>query len=65
VDSASAVDVTVCRVRASSSVTIDPFQPMLSSVGRREILEIIGSWDALRFRSSQEVVLDWVCVVAK
>ena len=65
VDSASAMNVTMCRVRAPPGITINPFQPVLGSVGRCEILEIIGSWDALRFRSTQEVVLDWVCVVAE
>ena len=30
-----------------------------------EILQIICHWEALAFRSSKEVLHDWVCVVAK
>lgn len=30
-----------------------------------KVLKIISSWDALRLRCSEEILLDGVCVVAK
>lgn len=60
-----AVDVAVSRVRTTSCVTIDPLEPVLSSMASNQILKIVSGGDALRFCGPQEVVLDGVSVVAK
>ena len=51
--------------RSASSISIDPFQPVLSTVTCDKVLEIVGSRDTLRFRGTQEVLHDGVGVVAK
>lgn len=46
---ASAVDVSVRRVRSTTSVAIDPFEPVLSTVASDQVLEVVGLWNALGF----------------
>jgi hypothetical protein len=65
VNSARAVDITVSRIRPSSSVAIDPLEPVLSTMASGQILKIVGGRDTLRFGGTKEVLLDWVGVVTK
>jgi hypothetical protein len=65
VNGARAVDVPVSGVRSSSSVAIDPLEPMLGTMAGGQVLEIIGGRDTLRFGGTKEVLLDWVGVVTK
>lgn len=65
VHGASAVDVAVGGVGATACVAVDPFEPLLSSMAGGQILEIISVWYALRLRGSQEVIFDWVRVIAE
>ena len=62
---ASAVDVAVGRVRASSSVAVDPLEPVLSTVAGNQVLKIVGGGDTLGFGGTEEVLLDRVGVVAE
>lgn len=64
-NSTCAMDVAVRRVRSSTSVPVDPLEPMLSTVAGNQVLKIIGSRDALSFDGAKEVLLDWIAVVAK
>ena len=63
--SSCGVDVSVCRITPSTGVTIDPFQPVLSTMAGLEVLEIVRDGEALALHSSEEVLHDWVGVVAK
>jgi hypothetical protein len=65
VNSTSAVNISMGRVASTSCVTVDPLQPMLSTVTGDQVLEIVRGRDTLRLRSAQEVFLDRVCVVAE
>lgn len=65
VNGTSAVNVAMSGVRSSSGVTVDPLEPVLSSMAGNQVLKIIGSGDSLGFGGPQEVLLDWVGVVAK
>ena len=61
----SAVDIAVGRITSPSSISVDPLKPVLGTMTGHQILEIICSWNALRFGGPQEVLLDWVSIVAK
>lgn len=61
----SRVDVTVGTVTSSSSVSVDPLQPVLSSVASDQVLKIINGRDSLRLCGSEEIILDRICVVAE
>jgi hypothetical protein len=61
----SAVDVSVCRVGSSTSVPVDPLEPMLGTMTSNEILKVVGGRDALSLGSTKEVLLDRIGVVAK
>jgi hypothetical protein len=65
VNRTGAVNVSVCTVRAASSITIDPLEPMFGTVSGDEILEIVGGRNALGVGCAEEVVLDGIGVVAK
>lgn len=65
VHSTSGVDVPVSTVTSATSVSVDPLEPMLSSVPSDEILQVIYDRNALGFGSPEEIVLDWVGVVTK
>jgi hypothetical protein len=65
VDSASAVDVAVSRVGSSSSIAVDPLEPVLSTVAGGQVLEIVGGRNALRFGGTKEVLLDRICVITE
>lgn len=65
VNSAGAVDVAVSRVRSSSSVAVDPLEPVLGTMAGGQVLEIVGGRDALRFGGTEEVLLDRVGVVTE
>jgi hypothetical protein len=61
----SAMDVAMGRVRTTSSVAVDPLEPVLSSMARDQVLEVISEWNTLRLSGSEEIILDGVGVVAK
>jgi hypothetical protein len=63
--STRAMNVSVCRVRSASSVSVDPLEPMLRAMSSNQVLEVVGEWDTLRLCSAEEVVLDGVSVIAK
>lgn len=65
VNGTSAVDIGMGRVRSSSGVTIDPLEPVLSPMSGDQILKIIGGRNTLGFGGSQEILLDWIGVVAE
>ncbi len=68
VGSAASLDRSLARNWWGLQVThvsVNPFQPVLSTVASNKILEIIGSWDALRLGGSKEVLHDWVGVIPK
>lgn len=60
-----AVDVCVSGVTATAGVSIDPLQPVLSSVAGDEILQVVRDRDVLGFDGTQEVLHDGVGVVAE
>lgn len=60
-----AVDVTMRRVGSSTSVAVDPLEPMLSTMASLQVLKIVRDGNALSLNSTKEVLLDWVCVVAE
>ena len=45
---------------AETYIAVDPLQPMLGAVTRRQILQVVHRRDVLRLGRSQEVILDWV-----
>lgn len=47
------------------SIPVDPLQPVLSTVARDEVLEVVGHGDTLRLRGAQKVMHDRIRVVAK
>jgi len=57
------VNVCVGRVRPTARVTVDPLQPVLGTMACREVLEIIGSGNALGFRGAKEVPSNRIGVV--
>jgi hypothetical protein len=61
----SAVDVSVRRVRSSTSVSVDPLEPMLGTMTSNKILKIVGGRDALSLSGTKEVLFDWVSVVTE
>jgi hypothetical protein len=65
VHSACAVDVGVRRVGSATGVSVDPLEPVLSTMTGDQVLEIVGGRDALGFDGAEEVFLDGVAVVAK
>lgn len=65
VDGAGAVDVAVSRVGSASSITVDPLEPVLSTVAGDQVLKIISGGNALGLGGAEEVLLDGVGVVAK
>jgi hypothetical protein len=44
---------------------INPLQPMLGTMSRDQILQIVRRWDALRLGRAQEVLLNRICIVAE
>lgn len=62
---ARAVDVSMSRIRSSTSVPVNPLEPMLSSVAGDQVLKVIGGRDTLSLDSAKEVLLDGVCVVSE
>lgn len=63
--SAGAVDVGVGSVGAAAGVTVDPLEPVLSTVSGDEILEIVGDGDVEGLGSTEEVLHDGVGVVSE
>ena len=63
--SASAMHITMSTVRSTPSITVDPFQPMLSTMASNKILQVISDRNALAVDGLQEVLLDRIGVVAK
>ena len=63
--STSTVDISMSRVRATSSIPINPFLPVTGSMTSLEILKIVGHGDTLGLDGAEEILHDGVCVVAK
>jgi hypothetical protein len=59
------VDVGMSRVATTASISVDPLEPVLSTMASYEILKIIGGRDTLRLGGSEEILHDWVGVVSK
>lgn len=57
------VNVPMCRIRTTPSVSVDPLQPVLCTMGGGEILEVIRSGNTLRLSGPQKVLFDGVGVV--
>jgi len=63
--STSTVDISMSRVRATSSIAINPLLPVTGSMTSLEILKIVGHGDTLGLDGAEEILHDGVCVVAK
>jgi len=63
--STCAVDITMSTVGSTPSITIDPLEPVLSTMASNKILQVIGDRNALAVDGLQEVLLDGIGVVAK
>lgn len=61
----SAVNIAVSGVRSSSSIAVDPLEPVLSTVTGDQILKVISRGDTLCLGGAQEVLFDGVGVVAE
>ncbi|KAH3669438.1 hypothetical protein OGAPHI_001559 [Ogataea philodendri] len=59
------VHISVRRVGSSTQVSVDPLEPVLSTVRGLEVLQVVNDRNSLRFSSSQEVLAVWVCVVTE
>ena len=59
------VNVAMRGIGAASSVSVDPFEPVLGAVSGHEILQVIGRWNALRLGCPQEIIFDRVGVIAE
>ena len=53
------------RVTATASVSVDPLQPMLCTVASDQVLEIIRDWNVLGFSGPEEVLSNWVGIIAE
>ena len=53
------------RIGTTTSVPIDPLEPMLSTVTGSQILQIVSGGNALGFSSTKKVPRDRIRVVAK
>jgi len=51
----SSVDVRMGSIRTSTSVSVDPLQPMLSTMAGDEVLKVICDWEAQALSCSEEV----------
>lgn len=63
--STSAVDVSMSGVRATSSISVNPFLPVTGSVSSLQVLEVVGHGNALGLDGAKEVLHHGVCVVAE
>jgi len=52
-------------ITAATSVTINPLEPVLSTMARDQVLQVVGGGDTLALSGAQEIVRDWVSVVAE
>lgn len=73
------MNVSRCCIRSSTSITIDPFQPVFSTMTGTvsmnlnleiysrcgQVLQVICDWKTLTFCSSKEVLHDRICIVAE
>ena len=53
------------RVAATTSIPVDPFQPVLCTVTGDQVLKVIGDRNILRLGSTQEILSDGVCIIPK
>jgi hypothetical protein len=63
--STSTVNISMSRIRSTSSIAVDPFFPVAGSVSGFQVLEVVGYGDALGFDSTQEVLHHGVRVISK
>ena len=59
------MDISVSGVTSTTSVSIDPLQPMFGVVASYQVLKVICDGDVLRFGSAKEVWGSWVGIVAE
>ena len=59
------MDISVSGVTSTTSVSIDPLQPMFGAVASYQVLKVIRDGDILRFGSAEEVLGNGVGVVAE
>lgn len=48
------MDISMSRIRTATGISVDPFEPVFSSVASDQILEIICGWDPLRLGRTQK-----------
>jgi hypothetical protein len=65
VDGPGGVDVGVGAVAPAARVAVDPLEPVLGTVGRYEVLQVVDDGDPLGLDGPEEVVLDGVCIVTE
>ena len=63
--STSTVDISMSRVRATSSVSVNPFLPVTGAMSGFQVLKVVGYGNTLGLDGAEEVLHDGVCVVAK
>ena len=61
----SAVNISVGAVRSPTGVTVNPLQPMLSTVTGDQVLKVICGGNTLRLSGAEKVFLDRICIVTK
>lgn len=61
----SGMNISVSRVTSTTSVSIDPLQPMLGAVASYQVLKVVCDGYVLRFGSAEEVLSDGVGVIAE
>lgn len=61
----SGMNVSGCCIRPAATVSVDPFEPLFSTVASNKILKIICDRESLTLRCPQEVLHDGVLVVAE
>ena len=52
-------------VRATTSIPVDPLQPLFGTVAGGQILKVIGRGDSLGFGGAQEIPSNGISIVAE
>ena len=52
-------------IRSTTSISVDPLEPVLGTVTSHKILQIVGDWEALGLSSSEEILHNRIGVVAE
>ena len=59
------VNIRVSRITPSARVPVDPLQPMLCTMARYQVLQIVGGRNALGLSRTEKVLRDWIGVIAE